>query len=225
MNNCDVKLFSITTSILPVDSFKMKSDLKIIRWRDVRIFMVYCSAVCRIGKWVIRKNCWKSEVLERGFEYLFQFTLKKYNKTKNANYFTLYLREPSVENPWDDPWLPNFSGRLEGRAWEGLSVEDVPAMEPMDWSNKLLSLLLSPSFSELNIYQKMHMYCTEFHIINSNLEEWSRGTFSRVFVFIISIFLPLERGWFAETVRAANRTIYVRIFGTTSAGNFVSRPT
>ena len=59
-----------------------------------------------------------------------------------------------MENPWDDPWLPNFSGRLEGRAWEGLSVEDVPAMEPMDWSNKLLSLLLSPLFSKLNIYQK-----------------------------------------------------------------------
>ena len=63
------------------------------------------------------------------------------------------------------------------------------------------------------------------HWFYSNLGRWSWGILSRVFVFRISIFLPLAKGLFAETANAANRTIYVRMFGTTSAGNFSNRPT
>ena len=63
------------------------------------------------------------------------------------------------------------------------------------------------------------------HWFKSNLGRWSWGILSRVFALRISIFLSFDKGLFAETANAANRTIYVRIFGTTSTGNFSNRPT
>ena len=60
---------------------------------------------------------------------------------------------------------------------------------------------------------------------NSKFTNRIEGIFNRVFFLRTCIFWPFERGWLADTARAAKRTIYVRLFGTSSIGNFFNRPT